>query len=126
MNKLGKGWKPALILVGFAVLVLLVMDFNSRMAELRRLSAEKDVVSARITSLVQTQGSLQTQVAYATSEAAVYYWAYNFERMGKQGDVLVVPIQQDGNAPQPTPTPAVTAEVIHNWQVWLSLFVDQP
>jgi len=122
----GKGWKPILIVLGFAVLVFLVMDFNSRMAELRRLTAEKEDVSARVTSLVATQISLETQVAYATSDAAVYYWAYNFQHMGKEGDVLVVPIQPEGNQPQPTPTPAVTPEVIQNWQVWLSLFIDQP
>jgi len=125
MRKLGNGWKPALILVGFAVLILLVMDFNNRMAELRRLTAEKEIVSARVTSLVETQASLETQVVYATSEAAVYYWAYNFEHLGEQGDVLVVPIPVEGSQPQPTPTPVVTPEVITNWQVWLSLLVDQ-
>ena len=122
----GKGWRPVFIVVGFAVLVLLVMDFNSRMAELRRLTAEKEDVSARVTSLVETQVSLETQVAYATSDAAVYYWAFNYEHMGKEGDVLVVPIQPSGTSPEPTPTPAVTPEVIQNWQVWLSLFIDQP
>jgi hypothetical protein len=121
----GKGWKPVLILVGFAVLVLLVMDFNNRMAELRRLTAEKEDISARVTSLVDTQIALETQVAYATSEAAVYYWAYNFEHLGKEGDVLVVPIQPEGSLPQPTPTPVITPEIIQNWQVWLSLFVEQ-
>jgi hypothetical protein len=126
MNILGKGWKPALILIGFAILILLVMDFNNRMAELRRLTAEKEVVSARVTSLVQTQLSLETQVAYATSEAAVYYWAYNFAHLGKEGDVLVVPKQIEGSLPQPTPTPAVTPQVIQNWQVWLTLLSDQP
>lgn len=114
-----------MIVVGFAILVLLVMDFNSRMAD-RRLTAEKEDVSARVTSLVETQVTLQTQVAYATSDATVYYWAYNFEHMGREGDVLVVPIQPAGNLPQPTPTPAVTPQVIQNWQVWISLFVDQP
>ena len=126
MNKLSRGWKSALILIGFVVLVLLVMDFNNRMAELRRLTAEKEEVSARVTSLVETQLSLETQVSYATSEAAVYYWAYNFEHLGKEGDVLVVPIQAEDSLPQPTPTPAVTPIVIQNWQVWLSLFVEQP
>jgi hypothetical protein len=126
MKMSGKGWKPVLILVGFAVLVFLVMDFNSRMAELRRLTAEKEDVSARVTSLVNTQESLETQVAFATSEAAVYYWAYNFERLGRDGDVVVVPIQQAGSLPQPTPTPAITPEVIQSWQVWLSLLVDEP
>ena len=126
MKKARNGWKPALMLVGFAVLVLLVMDFNSRMAELRSLTAEKEHVSARVTSLVETQQSLETQVAYATSEAAVYYWAYNFQRLGKEGDVLVIPIQQEGSQPQPTPTPIITPEVIQSWQVWLSLLADQP
>ena len=126
MKNLGKGWRPAILVLGFAVLVLLVMDFNNRMAELRRLTAEKERVSARVTSLVETQVSLETQVAYATSEAAVFYWAYNYEHLGRAGDVLVVPIQQEGSAPQPTPTPVVTPEVIQNWQVWLSLFLDQP
>ncbi len=126
MKMSGKGWKPLLILTGFAVLVFLVTDFNSRMAELRRLTAEKEDVSARVTSLVETQESLETQVAYATSDAAVFYWAYNFERLGNEGDVIVVPIQAGGSLPQPTPTPAVTPEVIQNWQVWLSLLVDQP
>jgi len=126
MSKLGRGSKPVLILIGFVVLILLVMDFNNRMAELRRLTAEKEVVGARVTSLVQTQASLETQVAYATSEAAVFYWAYNFEHLGEEGDVLVVPIQVEGSQPQPTPTPEITPEVIQNWQVWLSLLVDQP
>jgi hypothetical protein len=124
--KIPGSWRPVVIVVGFAVLVLLVMDFNNRMAELRRLTAEKEDVSARVTSLVATQQSLETQVAYATSDAAVYYWAYNFQHMGREGDVLVVPIQPQGSTPVASPTPAVTPEVIQNWQVWLSLFVDQP
>jgi len=125
MSKLGRVWRPALILIGFAILVLLVMDFNNRMAELRRLTAEKEVISARVTSLVETQTSLETQVTYATSEAAVYYWAYNFAHLGQEGDVLVVPIQVEGSLPQPTPTPVVTPEVIQNWQVWLTLLMDE-
>ncbi len=126
MKLSGRGVRPLLILVGFAILIFLVIDFNSRMAELRRLTAEKQNVSARVTSLVDTVSAMQTQVAYATSEAAVYYWAYNFEHLGQEGDVLVVPIQPAGYTPEPTPTPVVTPEVIQNWQVWLSLFVDQP
>jgi hypothetical protein len=124
--KISGSWKPVFIVVGFAVLVLLVMDFNNRMAELRRLTAEKQDVSARVTSLVATQQSLETQVAYATSDAAVYFWAYNFQHMGREGDVLVVPIQPEGSTPAPTPTPVVTPQVIQNWQVWYSLLVDQP
>ena len=123
-------WKKSrrwiLLGIGCVALVLLIIDFNGRMAELRHLTAERERVSAQVTSLVETQVYLETQVAYATSEAAVYKWAYETRRMTKPGEVLVVPIQPEGSAPQPTPTPIVTPEVIRNWQVWLSLFVDAP
>lgn len=113
------------MVVGFIIVVLLISDFNSRMAELRRLSAEKDRVSTQVASLVETQQFLETQVAYATSEVAVYKWAYTNRRMTEPGDTLIVPIQVPDSAPVPTPIPAATPEVIHNWQVWLSLFVDK-
>ncbi len=124
MEKQKKAWRWILIGIGCVALVLLIVDFNNRMAELRRLTAEREQVSAEVTSLVQTQVHLETQVAYATSEAAVYKWAYETRRMTKPGEVLVVPIQPEGSLPQPTPTPVITPEVIESWQVWLSLFVD--
>jgi len=61
----------------------------------------------------------------ATHEAAVHYWVDNFKHLGKEGDVLVVPIQAEASLLQPTPTPEVTPQVIQNCEVWLSLFVDQ-
>jgi ABC-type multidrug transport system fused ATPase/permease subunit len=118
------GWRLAVLVFGFALLVLLVMDFNTRMAELRRLTAERERVSAQVTSLVNTQSALQTQVAQATSEAAVLYWAYTYEHMVEEGDTLIVPIQQPGTAPTPVPSPTPEVEVIENWQVWMSLFID--
>ena len=71
MNILARSWRYSLIVVGIAVLVLLVMDFNSRMSELRRLSTERDRTSTTITALASTRVYLETQVAYATSEPAV-------------------------------------------------------
>jgi hypothetical protein len=126
MKALSYTWRYVIIIGGFVVLVSLVIDFNNRMAELRRLTTEKERVSARVTELVETQYALETQVAYATSEAAVYKWAYESRRMVRPGDKLVVPIQPPGSTPAPTPTAVVTPEVITNWQVWLSLFIDLP
>jgi hypothetical protein len=121
-----KGWRFVLIAVGCFVLILLVTDFNNRMAELRRLSTEKERVAGEVTSLVETQAYLETEVAYATSEAAVYRWAYEYRRMTRPEDQLIIPIQPSGSTPIATPQPTATPEVIHNWQVWLSLLVDQP
>jgi hypothetical protein len=44
--------------IGILALVLPIRDFNSRMADLRKLAADKVKVSAQVTSLVATQGFL--------------------------------------------------------------------
>ena len=119
-----KNWRFALVILAFIILVILISDFNARMADLHRLSAERDRVSAQLTQLVSTQYELETQVAYATSDAAVYKWAFETKR-ARPGDNLVVPIPQVEIAHEPTPSPVITQEVISNWQLWLSLFSDQ-
>jgi hypothetical protein len=126
MNAWRSGWRLAVLMIGFALLVLLVMDFNTRMAELRRLTAEHEQVSAQVTALYSTQSSYQTAVAKATSEEAVLDWAYTYQHVIHEGDTLIIPQEVPGSIPTPIPTPTPTPEVIHNWQVWLSLFVDRP
>jgi hypothetical protein len=125
MNTWRSGWRLGVLMIGFALLVLMVMDFNTRMAELRRLTSEHDQVSAQVTDLYSTQSSYETAVAKATAEEAVLVWAYTYQHEVKEGDTLIVPIEVPGSIPTPEPTPTPTPEVIHNWQVWLSLFVDQ-
>lgn len=121
-----KGFRLILIAVGCFILILLILDFNNRMTELKRLSAERDRVAGQVTSLIETQAYLETEVAYATSEAAVYRWAYEYRRMIRPGDHLVIPIQPADSTPQATIQPTSTPEVIRNYQVWLSLLIDQP
>jgi hypothetical protein len=117
------GWRFALVLIGLGLLAMMVMDFNSRTAELRRLSAEKEVVSAQATSVMQTEIALEDEIAYATSEPAVMQWAYEDGHMIRSGDVPVVPIAPQEVTPVPTPVPTVVVPQTSNWQRWLSLFV---
>jgi hypothetical protein len=116
------GWRYALLVLGLAVLAVMVMDFNRRTADLRRLTTEKDAVSAQVTSLVQTQNGLKEQVAYATSDSAVMGWAYQDGHMMRPGDVPVIPVPADQVTPMPTPTPAPTQVETSNWEKWLILF----
>jgi cell division protein FtsB len=121
--KTGKsGWRYALLALGLVVLAAMVMDFNRRTADLRRLTAEKEAVSAQVTSLVETQNGLKEQVAYATSDAAVMEWAYQDGHMIRPGDVPVIPVPADQATPAPTPTPAATQVQTSNWEKWLILF----
>ena len=116
------GWQYALLVLGLVLLAALVMDFNSRMAELRRLTAEREVVQARVTAQVETQVYLQTQLVHATSDAAVMQWAYEEGHMVRPGDNPVVPIAPDEPTPVPTPTALPAPVETSNLEAWIALF----
>jgi hypothetical protein len=124
MKSWERSWKYVLSVLGIVVLVLMIMDFNSRMAELRRLTSEKEVVGSQATQLLQTNVYLETQLSYATSERAVEEWVRESQREIKPGDIPVVPLAPANSTPVPTPTPAVTPKIIHNWDLWFGLFFD--
>jgi hypothetical protein len=118
-------WKYILLVIVLGTSVLLIIDFNSRMAEWRRLSLEKDIVAAQATSLKRTQLHLETQIAIATSPAGVREWVYQDGHWIQPGDVLVVPVEVPGQKPQSTPVPDREVALVANWQMWLALFFDQ-
>jgi hypothetical protein len=124
MKRSWLGWKYALLVIGLVVLTLLVMDFNNRMAELRRLSDKREDVAIEATGLMLTQVQLETQIAYATSEAAVVEWAYEEGHMVREGENLVIPLEYPGFTPKVTVIPTATPEPESNLQIWFSLFLE--
>ncbi len=114
-------WRTVLIVVGLVVAVVLLIDFNRRMEELNRLSTNLKAVQEQGTEIMDTQIALVTQVAYATSDAAVEQWAYEnkWVRVGEH-PVDIVP---GGNA-TPTVAPPVSTQtaVPPNWRIWWELF----
>ena len=117
-------WRYLIAIVGLALLVLLVMDFNNRINEMSRLANQRETVVVEVTQLVQTQFYLETQVAFSTSEAAVRQQAYEEGRLIAPGDVLVVPLQPPDSTPVPTTIPIVTPVTYSNWEYWLALFFE--
>src|SRR5512134_3921898 len=93
--------------IGILVLVFIVLEFNRRLEELNMLNRQSELVQDQATQAVQTQLALQTQVAYAGSNAAVEEWARIDGHYIKDGDLPVVPVGQPGAAPveASTPTP---------------------
>jgi hypothetical protein len=126
MKRSWLSWKYALIVIGLGILTMLVMDFNTRMNDLRRLSGKSQEVAGEATQLRHTEMALETQIAFATSQAAVEQWAYQEGRQVREGEVIIVPIGQSGDVPESTPTPTQIAMPGSNWETWLSLFVDSP
>ena len=109
-------------LIGILMLVFIVLEFNRRLEELNMLNQQSELVQTQATQAVETQLALQTQVAYAGSNAAVEEWARTDGHYIKDGDLPVVPLEQPGSAPlqQSTPTPVPTQPA--NWEVWWDLF----
>src|SRR5512145_3462570 len=102
--------RRVLVLIGILVLVFIVLEFNRRLEELNMLNQQNQMIQTQATQAVQTQLALQTQVAYAGSNAAVEEWARTDGHYIKDGDLPVVPLGQPGAAPveASTPTPVPT------------------
>ncbi|MCE9646562.1 MAG: septum formation initiator family protein [Chloroflexi bacterium] len=107
---------------GILILVLLVIEFNTRLEELNRLNDQRDEIRAQATQAMQTQIALQTQVAYAGSDAAVEEWARTEGHYIKEGDQPVIPVGQPGSEPVIVNTPPPVPTPMQNWEEWWNLF----
>ena len=113
------------MVVGIGLLVLLVLGFNNRLIMLRRLEEEARIVSTEVEQLERTHAFLETQIAFATSGAAVEQWAYEEARMIREGDHLIAPISPQESTPAPSIQPEAEIPTFENWQFWKALFFDQ-
>jgi hypothetical protein len=125
MNDIGRSWRYLLVVAGLALLAFLVIGFNSRMAELRRLTTQAELESVRVTEVYETQLTLEAQIAYATSDAIVEKWAYEEARWVRDGDKLIVPISPAEGTPVPPLVQVSAPQAVDNWQVWMALFFDK-
>ena len=110
------------VLIGILILVFIVLEFNRRLEELNMLNAQSRLVQTQATQAVQTQLALQTQVAYASSDAAVEEWARTDGHYIQDGDLPVVPLGEPGVAPIDASTPTPVPTQPSNWEVWWDLF----
>jgi hypothetical protein len=124
MEKLNKNSRYFILFVSVGLMVLLVLGFNNRISRLRALEDEAEDVSAVATQLQATYSVLETQVAYATSDAAVEDWAYEDAHMMREGDHPIVPLAPQESTPAPAIITLPTPQAIENWQMWKILFFD--
>jgi hypothetical protein len=113
------------VFAGIIILVLIMVELNSRLEELNRLNDQLDQVRVAATNSVQTQVALQTQLAYAGSTQAVEEWARTEGHYMQEGDQPVVPIGQPGSDPIVIATPTPIPTPMQNWQVWWGLFFSE-
>jgi len=111
--------------LGVFILILLVIEFNSRLEELNRLNDQREEVRGVATQAMQTQLALQTQLAFSKSTAAVDEWARTEGHYVKDGDQPVIPISQPGSEPVIVATPPPVPTPMQNWDVWWNLFFSK-
>jgi len=117
-------FKQALLIVMIIGFVFMMMDLNSRLSALFRLTGQRDQVSTEVVHLQATKDEIQRQIDFANSDAAVGEWARQ-EHMAQPGDKLIVPLPGGKVTPQPKVLPTVTAETASEWQVWRELFFGE-
>ena len=125
MFKFPISFRRVAIFAGIFVLILFVIEFNSRLEELNRLNEQRDQVRILATQAMQTQLALQTQVAYAGSTDAVEEWARTEGHYMKEGDQPVIPLGVPGSDPVIVNTPEPIATPMQNWEIWWTLFFDE-
>ena len=104
------------------LLVLLMMNLNSRLGEYFRLDSERDEMSTQMAGLRLTHAALETRVGYATSDEAVEDWARNQAHLAQPEDKVVVVITPPGNIVTPEAVVTTEPRVVENWEIWWALF----
>jgi hypothetical protein len=108
-------------LVGLIAALLIALDFNRRLAEAQRLRDSADRVGTEVAQLQKEQFALQTQMAYATTDAAIIEWAHAHGKLVQPGEVLVVPVVPTAE-PTPVLPPAALPPPPPMWMLWRNLF----
>ncbi len=125
MKKMSGNLRYFVAFVGIGILILMVISFNNRVTELRKLEAEAEEIGAQVSELQATHDLLGTQIAHATSDAAVEAWAYEEAKMIREGDHPIAPLpSNDQNVFQDEIQFSQSSLSLENWQVWKALFFD--
>jgi cell division protein FtsB len=125
MNQFTIRFRRVAVFAGIFILILFVIEFNTRLEELNRLNEQRDEMRVLATQAAQTQIALLTQVAYAGSTEAVEEWARSDGHYIQEDDQPVIPVELPGSAPVIVNTPIPTPTPMQNWEIWWTLFFDR-
>jgi hypothetical protein len=114
--------KRVFIIAGLALLVFLLMSFNSRMANLTRLGKQQEIEETDLAYVKATKNYLETRVAFAASTKAADAWAREKNGEAMEGDVPIFLMTPEGYTPIPTPRPTPTPPSYTNFEAWIEWF----
>ncbi|RLD06956.1 MAG: hypothetical protein DRI32_01740 [Chloroflexi bacterium] len=116
--------KEIAIIAGVILLTILMMDYNTRLEKLNQLNEKALTVRIKATAAIETQISLQTQIAEANSESVTEREARNNGEI-QAGDQRIIPLPATGAPLIDTVLPTPVPERIKKWEVWVALFFGE-
>ena len=117
--KLFRSWfNRIVVLAGVLLLLLFVMDMNSRMVHMVQLRGEMEAELARVNELKAIEAVLDQQIAYAESDEIVEKWARQENWMQKDGDFVIVLIAEGEMPPETVSEVAAPKQNLNNWDAW--------
>lgn len=125
LNALNITKRQLFTIVAIVIFIFLMLDLNSRLSDLNRLTKERDALATDVSYLEATQQSLSVQITYANSDKAVEDWAYHDGYMVRNGEKLIKPKGPKNITPQVTATPQPTPSLVENWEIWWALFTGK-
>ena len=118
------GLPQVLLVVSLVIGLVVLVDFNRRLANAQRLVNDATQLAEEVATLEAQREILLTARAYANSDQAVEDWARSQGKLVQPGEVIVVPVAPGGDVPTPQPTPVAAAVEAPNYSLWWDLFFD--
>lgn len=114
--------KRVILVVLTVILLLLLVDFNQRMALLTRLRRQERDLTERYAQLESTRMALETELIYAQSDEAVARWAREDAMMIQPGDIPIILMPPANPIPTQRAVEPVIIQEINRWEIWKALF----
>jgi len=125
MKNLRIDWRRVAIIAGVLFLVVVIVDFNSRLEELDRLNRRAEITRLEATQAAWTQIALNTKIAHAESDQIVEEQARSEGHMIQEGDKPVTVLGDEGATLPESPEPTPISTPKPNWQLWWDLFFGE-
>jgi len=125
MNRIPIDWRRVAVIAGVLFLVVVIVDFNSRLENLDRLNRQAAITYAEATQVALTKIALEVQVANASSDQIVEEQARSEGHMIQEGDHPVSILGDEGEPAQTNPEPTPVPTPKPNWQLWWDLFFGE-
>jgi hypothetical protein len=125
MNRTKNNIRKVAYAIGILILIIIVVRFQQRISEMNHLEGQLKLIQTQGTSVMHTQESLLTQVAFATSDEAVKAWAYGKGRWYLPNETPIIIMPVGNTTPVPDGSGIMPTDTVENWQVWWELFFGE-